>query len=64
MPTRGSGAVYALLARVLTLGISRRVLTGRFDPLPAPCHALTCLVGKAAKRTTGLVPIPYHASLN
>ena len=52
----------ASLARALTLGVSRGVLTGRSDPLPAPCHVLACLVGKAAKSTTGWVLVPYHAS--
>jgi len=50
------------LARALTLGVSRGVLTGRSDPLPALCRVLACLVGKAAKRTTGRVLVPYHAS--
>ena len=52
----------ALLARALTLGVSRGVLIRRSDPLPATCHALAYLVGKAAKRMTGRVPVPYHAS--
>ena len=52
----------ALLARALTLGVSREVLTGRSDLLPAPYHVLACLVGKAAKKTTGRVLVPYHAS--
>jgi len=51
-----------LLARALTLGVSRGILIGRSDPLPAICHALAYSVGKAAKRTTGRVPVPYHAS--
>ena len=52
----------ALPARALTLDVSRGVLIRRSDPLPAFCHALACLVGKAAKRMTGWVPVPYHAS--
>jgi len=52
----------ASLARALTLGVSRGVLTRRFDPLPAPYHVLACLAGKAAERTTGRVLVPYHAS--
>jgi len=52
----------ASLARALTLDVSRGVLTGRSDPLPAPCYALACLAGKAAKRTTGRMLVPYHAS--
>ena len=52
----------ALLARVLTLDVSRGVLIRRSDPLPATYHALAYLVGKAAKRMTGRVPVPYHAS--
>jgi len=52
----------ASTARALTLGVSRGALTGRSDPLPVFCHALACLVGKAAKRTTGRVPVSYHAS--
>ena len=39
----------ALPSRALTLGVSKGVLTGRSDHLAVPCHALTCLVGKAAK---------------
>jgi len=58
----GQVSCNALLARALTLGVSRGVLTGCSDPLPAPCHVLACLVGKAAKRTTGRVLVPYHAS--
>jgi len=50
------------LSRALTLGVSRGVLTGRSDPLPVPYHVLACLVGKASKRTTGRVLVPYHAS--
>jgi hypothetical protein len=52
----------ALVARALTLGISRGVLNGCSDPLPAPYHVLACLVGKAAKRTKGRVLVPYHTS--
>jgi len=58
----GQVSCNASLARALTLGVSRGVLTGRSDPLPAPYHVLACLVGKAAKRTTGRVLVPYHAS--
>jgi len=39
----------ALLARALTLGVSRGILTGRSDPLPALCHVLACLVGRLQK---------------
>jgi len=49
-------------ARALTLGVLRGVLTRHFDPLPALCHALAGLVGKAAKRTTGRVLVSYHGS--
>jgi len=52
----------ALLARALTLGVSRGALIRHPDPLPATCHTLAYLVGKAAKRMTGRVPVPYHAS--
>ena len=52
----------ALLARALTLGVSRGVLIRHSDPFPAPCHILAYLVGKAAKGTTGRVSVPYHAS--
>jgi len=52
----------ASLARALTLGVSRGVLIRRSDPLPVPCHVRACLVGKAAKRTTRRVLVPYHAS--
>ena len=52
----------ALRAQALTLDVSRGVLTRRFDPLPALRHALAGLVEKAAKRTTGRVPVSYHAS--
>jgi hypothetical protein len=51
-----------LPTRALTLDVSRGVLIRRSDPLPASCHVLACLVGKAAKRMTGRVPVPYHAS--
>jgi len=54
--------MYALLARALTLDVSRGVLIRHSDPFPTPCHVLACLVGKAAKRTTGWMPVPYHAS--
>ena len=52
----------ALLARALTLGVSRGVLIRHSEPLPVSCHVLACLVGKAAKRMTGWVSAPYHAS--
>ena len=52
----------ALLARALTLGVSRGVLIRRSDPLSMSCHVLARLVGKAAIRMTGRVPVPYHAS--
>jgi len=52
----------ASLARALTLGVSREALIRRSDPLPTPCHVLACLAGKAAKRMTGRVSVPYHAS--
>ena len=52
----------ALLARALTLGASRGVLIRHPDPFPASCHALAYLDGKAAKRMTGRVHVPYHAS--
>jgi len=50
------------LGGALTLDVSRGVLTGRFDHLAAPCHALARLVGKAAKGTIGRVLVFYHAS--
>jgi len=52
----------ALSARALTLDVSRGVLIRRSDPLLASCHVLACLVGKAAKRMMGRVPVPYQAS--
>jgi len=52
----------AWIARALTLGVSRGVLIRHLDPFPATYHALAYLVGKAAKRRTGWMPIPYHAS--
>ena len=52
----------ALLARALTLGISRGALIRCSDPLPVPCHVLACLVGKGAKTMTGRVPVAYHTS--
>ena len=58
----GQMSYNALLARALTLGISRGVLIRHPDPFPVTCHALAYLVGKAAKRTTGRMPVPYHAS--
>ena len=51
----------ALPTRALTSDVSRGVLIRRSDPLPASCHVLAGLVGKAAKRMTGRVPVPYHA---
>jgi len=62
MPTRGSGAVQRLARQSADFGRLEGVLTRRSDPLPAPCHVLACLVGKAAKRTTGRVLVPNHAS--
>jgi len=59
---KGQEPYNALLARVLTLGVSRWVLIRHPDPFPAPCHVLACLVGKAAKGTTGWMLVPYHAS--
>ena len=50
------------LTRALTLGVSRGVLIRRSDPLSASRHVLVRLVGKAAKRMTRRVPVPYHAS--
>jgi len=58
----GMATYNALPTRALTSGISRGVLIRRSDPLPMSYHVLACLVGKAAKRMTGQVPIPYHAS--
>jgi len=52
----------ASLGRVLTLDISRGVLTGRSDHLAVPCHTLAYLVGKAAKIMIGRLLVPYHAS--
>ena len=52
----------ALPARALTLDVSRGVLIRCSDPLPASCHVLACLVGKATKRMMGRVPVPYHGS--
>jgi len=40
----------ALLARAMTLGVSRGVLTGRSDPLPAPCHVLACFGGEGCEK--------------
>ena len=51
----------AMPTRALTLDVLRGVLIRRSDPLPASCHVLASLVGKAAKRMTGRVPVPYHA---
>ena len=52
----------AWLARALTLGVSRGILIRHLDPFPATCRALAYLVGKAAKRMTRRMPVPYHAS--
>ena len=52
----------ALPTRALTLDVSRGVFIRRSDPPPASCHVLAGLVGKAAKRMTGRVPVPYHTS--
>jgi len=52
----------ALVSRALTLDVSRGSWLDVPSLLPTPWHALGCLVGKAAKRMTGRVPIPLHAS--
>ena len=52
----------ALLSRALTLDVSRGSWLDVPSLLPASWHSLGCLVGKAAKRMTGQVPVPYHAS--
>ena len=52
----------ALLARALTLGVSRGVLIWHPDLFPVPYHVLAYLAGKATKRTTVRLPVPYHAS--
>ena len=52
----------ALPTRALTSDVSRGVLIRRSDPLPASCHVLAGLVGKAVKRMMGRVPVSYHAS--
>jgi len=54
--------MYALLARALTLDVSRGVLIRHSDPFSASYHVLAYLVGKAAKGATGPMPVPYHAS--
>ena len=61
-PLEGQVPCNALLAKALTLGVSRGVLTGRFDHLAAPCHTLARLVGKAAKMMLGRVLVSYPAS--
>jgi len=58
----GQVSYNALLARALTLGVSRGVLIRHSNPFPTPCHVLAYLVGKAAKGTMGRMPVPYHAS--
>ena len=50
MPARGSGTAQSLAEQSADFGRLEGVLTGRSDHLAAPCHALACLVGKAAKR--------------
>jgi len=52
----------ALLSKALTLGISRRSRLDAPSLLSASWNALGCLVGKAAKRMMGRVPVPNHAS--
>ena len=52
----------ALVSRALTLDVSRGSWLDVPSLLPAPWHALGCLVGKAAKRMTGRVPVPHHTS--
>ena len=52
----------ALVSRALTLNVSRWSWLDVPSLLPAPWHALGCLVGKAAKRMTGRVPVLHHAS--
>jgi len=43
----------ALLIGVLTLGVSRGVVTRRSDRLTVPCPTLVHLVDKATKRVIG-----------
>jgi len=52
----------ALISGALTLVVSRWSWLDVPSLFPASWHALGRLVGKAAKRTTGRVPVPYHAS--
>jgi len=61
-PARGSGAVQSFVEQSADFGRLEGGVDGTFRHLAAPCHALACLVGKAAKRTIGRVPVPYHAS--
>jgi len=62
MPARGSGTAQSLAEQSANFGRLEGVLTGHFDRLPAPCHALARLAGKAAKRMIGRVLVLYHAS--
>ena len=52
----------ALLSKALTLDVSRGSRLGAPSLLPASWYALGRLVGKAAKRMMGRVPVPNHAS--
>jgi len=52
----------ALLSKALTLDVSRGSRLDAPSLSPASWYVLGRLVGKAAKRMMGRVPVPYHAS--
>jgi len=52
----------ALLSKTLTLGVLRGSRLDAPSLLSASWYALGRLVGKAAERMMGRVPVPYHAS--
>ena len=58
----GQTSCSALLSKALTLGVSRGSRLDAPSLHSTSWYALVCLVGKAAKRMMGRVPVPYHAS--
>ena len=61
-PVEGQMPCSALLSRALTLDVSRGSWLDVPTLLSASWQALDLLVGKAAKRMTGRVPVPHHVS--
>ena len=59
---KGRTSCSALLSKALTLDVSRGSRLDAPSLSPASWYVLGRLVGKAAKRMMGRVPVPYHAS--